>query len=476
MAKARKGSEARRKLTFIVGGRAYSLPAEHVLEVGRRPAITRVPNSPSALAGLMNFHGAAIPVVRVFALLAPVDGARSPRSGETKVVVFDEGGAVALLIDDILQLTAKQGTSVQALNIGGLLADTFIETAQTPRRSVGNLPEPATRIVAAVSERALLAFRVAGQHFALPLESVIEVLKLPVDVTGLPRSDETSVGMIALREEVVPLISLAALLGLPSHAEGRRHIVLMRFAEARVGLVSDGMHGVIRVPESSIEPVPAILQRGAGDAEIDAIARSGEGRPLISILSPSRLFRNRAISAALADRGKEDKIMPDVVATEADHRFIVFTLGDDVFGLPIGSVDGIVQLPEMISRVPNAPEFVAGVINVRGRAVPVIDQRVRFEAGQSAILKRPRVIVVTIDRLQAGFIVDSVSEILSIPASAIGPAPTLPGNGTQVFDRVATRGHAGAMILLVDPRELLDRAERDLLERLKPAADTAQVL
>ena len=475
MAKARKGSEARRQLTFIVGGQGYSLPAEHVLEVGRRPAITRVPNSPAALAGLMNFHGAAIPVVRVSTLVTPADG--SPRSGENKVVVYDEGGAVALLIDDVLELTAKQGASIRALNLGGLLADTFAEKAQTPRRTVGSLPEQVKRKVAAINERALLAFRVAGQHFALPLESVVEVLKLPVDVTDLPRSEATSVGMITLREEVLPLVSLAALLGLSSDPKGRRHIVIMRLAEARIGLVSDTMHGVVRVPETSIEPVPAILQRGAGDAEIDAIARSGEGRPLISILSPSRLFRNRAISAALADRGKEDKTMSDVVATEADHRFIVFTLGDDVFGLPIGSVDEIVQLPETISRVPNAPEFVAGVINIRGNAVPLIDQRVRFEAGQSQTAKRPRVIVVTIERLRAGFIVDSVSEILSVPASAIVPAPQLPGDGTQVFDRVAARrGEAGAMILLVNPRELLDKAERDLLARFKPAAGVAQAL
>jgi len=474
MAKARKGSEATRQLTFIVAGQGFSLPAEHVLEVGRRPAITRVPNSPAALAGLMNFHGAAIPVVRVSALVAPTDGPQSISSGEAKVVVYDEGGAVALLIDEVLQLSSAQGGSAQSLDIGGLLADRFFEAAQTPSRRIGRLADQVLRKATAINERALLVFQVAGQYYALPLDSVVEVLKLPVDVTVLPRAEAVSVGMITVRDEVLPLVSLAALLGLQGDAEGRRHIVVIRFAEARIGLVADTMYGVARVPETSIEPVPVILQRGAGDAEIDAIARGGEGRPLISILSPSRLFRNRAISAALADRGTENKSMPDGLAAEADQRFIVFTLGDDVFGLPIGSVDEIVQLPETVSRVPNAPEFVAGVINVRGKAVPVIDQRLRFEAGQSATAKRPRVIVVTIGPLQAGFIVDSVSEILSIPASAIAPAPQLPGDGGQVFDRVAARGEAGAMILLVNPRELLDKAERDLLARFKPASGAAQ--
>ncbi|HEV7321811.1 MAG TPA: chemotaxis protein CheW [Ensifer sp.] len=474
MAKARRGGETERQLTFIVGGDGYSIPAEGVLEVGRRPTITRVPNSPGALAGLMNFHGAAIPVVRVSALVAAVVEGAAPSSGEAKVVVYDEGGAVGLLIDDVLQLTSEQSASAKVLNIGALLADIFVESVQTPRRNIGSSVDKAGQKIAATIERALLAFRVSVQYFALPLESVVEVLALPGDVTGLPRGEAMSVGMIALREEIVPLISLASLLGLPADSDGRRHVVVIRFGEARIGLVVDRLHGVVRVPETSIEPIPAILQRGAGDAEIDAIARSADKRPLISILSPLRLFRNRAISNALAERGERNRSMPDAVAFEPDQRFIVFRLGDDVFGLPIGSVDEIVQLPDAISRVPNAPNFVTGVINVRGKAVPVIDQRLRFEAGQSLSAKRPRVVVVTIGQLQAGFIVDSVSEILSLPASAIGPAPKLPGNGTQIFDRVAARGDAGEMILLVDPKELLDKAERDLLARFKPAAGDVQ--
>ncbi|RDJ20850.1 chemotaxis protein [Bosea caraganae] len=474
MAKARKAHEATRQLVFAVSGQGYSLPAEHVLEVGRRPTITRVPNAPAALAGLMNFHGVATPVVRVSALVAGPESNDFASSSESKIIVYDEGGAVALLIDDVVQLSAD--SSAQSLNIGRLLADTFLTTARISRRNVVQSGYEAPREGAPINDRdrALLSFQVSGQYFALPLESVVEVLTLPVDVTGLPRSEVTSVGMISLREELVPLISLAALLGLPGDANGRRHVVIVRFEEARVGLVVDTMRGVVRIPESSVEPVPSILQRGDGDAEIDAIARGDDGRPLISILSPSGLFRNRAVSVELAGQAAENKTMTDVSTAEANQRFIVFQLGDDVFGLPIGSVDEIVQLPEAISRVPNAPEFVTGVINVRGKAVPVIDQRLRFDAAQSATAKRPRVIVVTIERLRAGFIVDSVSEILSVPDSAIGPAPQLPGNGGHVFDRVAARD--GAMILLVDPRELLDKAERDLLERFKPAPGAARAL
>ena len=471
-ATARVESDAGRSLTVVVGGRKYSLPAEHVLEVGRRPTITRVPNSLPALAGLMNFHGVAIPVIRVSALVNEREDAAPAVSNEARVLVYDERGAIGLLIDDVQQLTAAQSASVQSLDIARLLAGEFVGTAATTRPGLPRLKEQDRQAEGVVNERTLLSFQVSGQHFALPLENVAEVLKLPAEITGLPRGAATSVGMITLREQIVPLISLAALLGL-EYAGERQHVVVVRFGDARVGLVSDMLGGVVRVPESSIEPVPAILQRGSGDAEIDAIARGDDNRPLISILTPSRLFRNREVRAALADRDVKETSMPDTLSVDPDQRFLVFAVGGDVFGLPIESVDEIVQLPDAISRVPNAPEFVAGVINVRGSAVPVIDQRTRFQAAEGADAKRPRVIIVTLEKLRAGFIVDAVSEILSVPSSAIGPAPSLPGSVGQIFDRVAARGDDGAMILLVDPKEMLDRAERDLLKRFKPTTGAA---
>jgi purine-binding chemotaxis protein CheW len=86
-------------------------------------------------------------------------------------------------------------------------------------------------------------------------------------------------------------------------------------------------------------------------------------------------------------------------------------------------------------------------------------------AGEAAGDAR-RVIIVTIDGLQAGFVVDAVSEIITVPASALKATPQLAGDGRQLFDRVANIEREGRMILLIDPKALLDRAERDLLDAL----------
>jgi purine-binding chemotaxis protein CheW len=156
------------------------------------------------------------------------------------------------------------------------------------------------------------------------------------------------------------------------------------------------------------------------------------------------------------------------IAAESDGRetVLVFRLGDEEYGLPIAAVDEIVRLPDTLTRVPRAPGFVHGVMNFRGKALPVIDQRQRFGVAGTSRGRR-RVIVTTLGNRQAGFVVDSVSELLAVPADQVTATPDLAAEGDLLFDRVVTLAVDGRMILLVDPQQLLNRAERDLLAALE---------
>ncbi|WP_260924629.1 chemotaxis protein CheW [Novosphingobium sp. 9] len=152
-------------------------------------------------------------------------------------------------------------------------------------------------------------------------------------------------------------------------------------------------------------------------------------------------------------------------ASERSERFLLFRIGDDSFGLPLDAVEEVLPLPPRLTPLPKAPDFVQGVMNVRGQVIPVIDQARRF-SGTAVGSAKPRVIVVRIGSLTAGFIVDAVSEIAQVAESALHEAPDLGTEGTRVFDRVATLGGRDSLVLIVSACELLDRAEQDLLTRL----------
>src|SRR5512135_1200298 len=105
-------------------------------------------------------------------------------------------------------------------------------------------------------------------------------------------------------------------------------------------------------------------------------------------------------------------------------QIVGFRIGQETFGLPIALVHEIVRPPE-ITNVPHAPEYVEGVMNLRGRIVPVIDLRRRFDQPAVENQRKNRVLVADVDGRAVGLVVDSASEVLKINEAQIEPPPNV---------------------------------------------------
>lgn len=105
-------------------------------------------------------------------------------------------------------------------------------------------------------------------------------------------------------------------------------------------------------------------------------------------------------------------------------QLVSFEIGDEEFGVDILKVQEINRMLE-VTRVPNAPEYVDGVINLRGKVIPIIDLRRRFGMARKEHDKNTRIVVVELSGKVVGFVVDAVSEVLRIPRSVTEPPPSL---------------------------------------------------
>ena len=103
-------------------------------------------------------------------------------------------------------------------------------------------------------------------------------------------------------------------------------------------------------------------------------------------------------------------------------QLVTFSIDEEEFGVNILKVQEIIRIME-ITRVPRSPEFVEGVINLRGRVIPIVDLRRRLGLAAIAHDKDTRIIVIELNSLVVGFIVDAVSEVLRIPADTVEPTP-----------------------------------------------------
>ena len=159
--------------------------------------------------------------------------------------------------------------------------------------------------------------------------------------------------------------------------------------------------------------------------------------------------------------------MPGERVIEKDLQVVGFRIGDETFGVRIGSVREIVRVPE-ITAVPNAPDTIEGVINLRGKIIPVMDLRKRFGQADVQHDKKNRILVVELDGKLVGLIVNSASEVLKIPPSEIEAPGSVFADGESGY--VTGVGKlSGRLIILLDISKLLHRPE---LKRLEEAADT----
>ena len=131
-----------------------------------------------------------------------------------------------------------------------------------------------------------------------------------------------------------------------------------------------------------------------------------------------------------------------------------FQVGRETYGVPITSLHEIVRVPE-ITAVPDAPAYVEGVINLRGKIVSVIDLRKRLGEKKVNSTRRNRILVIEHNGRLAGLIVDSASEVLKIPASDVEQSPTsFPEGGTNCVTGLGK--YKGRLIVLLDMKRLLD--------------------
>jgi len=146
-------------------------------------------------------------------------------------------------------------------------------------------------------------------------------------------------------------------------------------------------------------------------------------------------------------------------------HIVGFQVGRETYGVPITSLHEIVRVPE-ITAVPDAPDYLEGVINLRGKIVSVMDLRKRFGEKEAEVKKNNRILVVEHERRLAGLIVDSASEVLKIPADDVEPPPAVFQEGG--LNCVTGLGKVGGrLVVLLDMSKLL--APASLQMKSEPA-------
>jgi len=517
----------RQFVTFNVAGEMFAVPMAPVQEIIRVPEVARLPLAPAALDGLSNLRGRVLPIVNLRRLFNTEE---RPHDDATRALVINLGQPLGFVVDRVASVVSVEPGDIEpasairsivqadyltgvinragadgqnqlmlVLDFARLVADHFsqVKAVGTVSQLAGEAGSPDdTGHAASADELRLVSFTVAAQEYAIDIANVQEIVQVPAAITAVPNTPHHVLGLISLRQRLLPLVSLRSLFGLAAVDSDEQHriVVVALPGGAQVGLVTDTVKEVLSVPRSQADAVPGVLSRDEQLGEFESICRLDGGKRLVSIIAADKLLGVPAIRDAVTatDNANADATAQDTAtdpedtdmsrsastatAADDDAQVVIFRLGAEEFGVPIMSVQEIVRVPEVLTRVPKTPRFVEGVINLRGTVLPVIDQRTRF--GMEAIDRndRQRIMVYMLNGLRTGFIVDSVAEVLRIGRAQIERAPELGEEQGGLITQVAKLDGDKRLVMLIEPSQLLGARESTAMagiEGVQPAADDA---
>ncbi len=495
---------AEQYVTFQVADEVFGFPMASVMEIIRLPRSVEVPLTPSALVGLANLRGSVLPILDLRRVLHLEN---TEYNDATRVVVSDAGSPVGLVVDRVSRVmnveperidrSGKAQSSLnseildgvikgsegdpltQLLDVKSLISQEFAEMIKTSAKSKLNFSatEQETHVLEEDDDTDLLvSFTVESQEYAFHLMEVEEIVRIPETISKVPRSDNHVLGLIDLRDRLLPLVSLRRMFEMtetPIEEDNRILVVNLSRPDGRkdsVGLVVDDVREVLRVPKDLWDSVPALLSRDDESNGISNICRLESGKRLVSVLRAESLFDHPVIQAAIeardteegnqvSDKDKNLQTNEGISGDDDTAQLVVFHLGEQEYGVSIDDVQEITRVPEKMDKVPKTEKFIEGMVNMRGTVLPVLDMRTRFDMAKIKRNDRHRIIVLNLNKKHTGFIVDSVAEVLRLPREQIETAPNLSEDQARIMGQVVNLKEDNRMIQVLAVNELLEKHE-----------------
>ncbi len=269
----------------------------------------------------------------------------------------------------------------------------------------------------------VVVMRLQGLDQAIEVDLVEEILMTP-HVSPLIKAPFFVEGVIRLRGKIVPLVDLKKAMRLEGPCEVPREsvVVIVKLWGQRIGFKVDSVLELLSVPLDSIKP-PGSLLGGVDSRFMKGMTYLGDRflaiLDLESLLSENQemIFQDEEshhVTKELEQRHSADK--------QSSRRIISFALDAEIYGVDMGSVAEIMELAE-IMPVPNVPELVLGLINLRGAIVPVIDLRFLFGLHRKPWNKDSRIVIMKEKALLVGVVVDSMWESLRLSPDDFQPTP-----------------------------------------------------
>ncbi|GIE93470.1 chemotaxis protein CheW [Paractinoplanes rishiriensis] len=281
-----------------------------------------------------------------------------------------------------------------------------------------------------------VTFDMAGERYAFPMNRVQEIIRMPA-VVKVPLGPPSLEGLANLRGRVLPVVSLRMCCDMPAAEHDETTRVIVVDGGVPLGFVVDRVASVISIDPAAMESADAVQSTVNSDVLIGVIKL--DGGAMTSVLDVDRLVGSQFDRLGGKSDGRDTGAAARIAAEPDDEgdsddtlELVSFAVEGQEYALPIDQVQEIVQAPESVSHVPNAGSRVLGVIDLRGRLLPVVSMRRVFGLPITPLEPKNRIVVVSLDGGVVGVVMDTVREVLRVPHQLVAPLPNfVAGDGRK---------------------------------------------
>jgi chemotaxis signal transduction protein len=428
-------------VSFRVAREEFAFPMDRVREILRVQAPTKVPDVPDYVLGVLTVRGKLLPIVDLRRQLRLESMADEYIAKCAKVRQGYEGWITAL------RAKSEDSTNEWTTSVSEIFhtwVGEFSSSSQVLMDGIATLR--------ALDEK-LMRSALQGQQF----EHCGDSAGVRVCLQALAALAAELASALAEFEQTIT-----------ANIRDDQRIVVVDAGGVLLGLVVDHVSEVLQVSKKFVDPPPAIA---SGDGhDLSGIARLDEGKRLLLLLDPTQILKQanleRLTNSDSENTAEENTVLQNarseanVIASD-EVQLVTFILGNEEFGIPIAQIQEIDRLSK-ITKIPKTADFVEGVTNLRGEVVSVVNTRKRFDLELRAADDHTRIIIVDLNGVKTGLIVDSVREVLTLSQADISAPPdTAQSDHEQQFvSGICKVDNGKRIIFLLNVEEVLPANQR----------------
>ena len=480
----------RQLVTFQLGEDEFGVDIMDVKEIIRVPDITRVPNAPSYVEGACNLRGNILPIIdgRTWLNLE-----RKTKDENSRVLVIDVGGkATGIIVDKVSEVVRVNTVDIEEppqivrnvdsdylngvvkLDNGNrliMLLDVVkaLSVNSTGKEQINGQDDNLKKNRAvqnitgteSIDEEQLVSFILDKEEYAIGIMKVKEIIRVP-QIVKVPNCEAYIEGVVSIRNNLLPIINLRTYFEM-EHLDisDYTRILVVDMGNFTAGIMVDKVLEVLRVPTSIIQPPPKFSTQ-SGEL-LKGVAKLDNGKRMILMLEPSKLVSADEISGISGiDRTYEQDTDEMSITRQLldEEQLVAFKIDSEEYGVKINNVQEINRMTD-VTKIPRAPYYIDGIVNLRGNVIPVLNLRKFFKLPDKQLTDATRIIIVDFNGKRTGIVVDSVSEVLRFEKTLIEATPDVLSSGidSDYVEGVGKLDGGKRMILILDISKVLSFSE-----------------